>query len=468
MSLTFKTKLVVSHVGLVFALLLAVTVMLERSLAADLEAEQGERLVRQARGSTEWASSGRHPHRVASRLAAIVQADVTIYDQDGCVIGTSVDGDDLVIERHDCDPPPEVRAARGNEVGRATRASGSDRTIYVAVPADDGLVVRLGVSKSEIEKPLAAMRARLVIAAAAAAAAALVLGLLASLLVARPLRTMTREADRIARGDYDVSFPAMPKDELGQLADSLASLAKQLAADMDRIHRLEITRRDFVANVTHELRTPIAAISGYAETLASGRVEPEKAAQFADMMHRHAQRISALVDGLLRLAELDVESGEAPPREPVDLFALASDVSDTLSRRAKDAGVTIELRVPQQTTVLATAGRLEQVIENLVDNAIKYGKTGGHVVVSAERDGDEIAIAVSDDGPGIPPEHRDRVFERFYRVDVGRSREKGGAGLGLSIVKHLVESMAGRISLVGAQEGGARVEVRLQSAPPRR
>ncbi|MBL8742652.1 MAG: HAMP domain-containing protein, partial [Myxococcales bacterium] len=294
-------------------------------------------------------------------------------------------------------------------------------------------------------------------------------------LVARPLRTMTREADRIARGDYAVSVPPLPKDELGQLADSLASLAKQLAADMERIRRLEITRRDFVANVTHELRTPIAAISGYAETLATGQVEPVKAAQFADMLHRHAQRISALVDSLLRLAELDVESDAPPVREPVDLFAVATDVSDTLASRAKDAGVRIEIRVPSGCLVLADPGRLEQVVENLVDNAIKYGKSGGHVIVEAEPVGSDfgpdgrggVEIRVSDDGPGIPAEHRDRVFERFYRVDVGRSREKGGAGLGLSIVKHLVESMGGRISVEEAPQGGARFVVRLQAAPRR-
>jgi two-component system, OmpR family, phosphate regulon sensor histidine kinase PhoR len=446
---------------LVFALLFVVTVMLERSLGADLQSERDERLVRQARGSTEWASSGRHPHRVASRLAAIVQADVTIYDGNGCVIGTSADGDDLVIERHGCDPPPEIAAARAEGIGRATRPLGDDRFNYVAVPADDGLVVRLGVSSREIEKPLAAMRARLVIAAAAAAAAALVLGLLASLLVARPLRTMAAEADRIARGDYEVTFPPLPKDEFGQLADSLKSLAKQLAADMDRIRRLEITRRDFVANVTHELRTPIAAISGYAETLASGQVEPAKASQFADMMFRHAQRISALVDGLLRLAELDVASSDDPPRDAVDLFAIARDVAETLASRAREADVTVVVEVPREVRALGDATRVEQVIENLVDNAIKYGKEGGRVVISARSTDEAVEISVTDDGPGIDTEHRERVFERFYRVDVGRSREKGGAGLGLAIVTHLVESMGGSIRLEGAENGGAAFIVEL-------
>jgi len=454
-SLTFKTKLVISHVGLVFALLLVVTVMLERFLAADLQSERDERLVRQAKGSTEWASSGRHPHRVASRLAAIVQADVTIYDRDGCVIGTSRDGDDLVIERHDCEPPPEVAAARADGIGRATRPKADDRFNYVAVPADAGLVVRLGVSSREIEQPLAAMRARLVIAALVAAAAALVLGLLAALLVARPLRTMAAEASRIARGDYDVTFPPMPRDEFGQLADTLASLAKQLAFDMDRIRRLEITRRDFVANVTHELRTPIAAISGYAETLASGQVEPAKASQFADMMFRHAQRISALVDGLLRLAELDAASRDDLPRQPVDIFAIARGVAETLASRATEVNASIVVEVSPGARVLGDETRVEQVIENLVDNAIKYGREGGRVVISARDTDAGLAISVTDDGPGISSEHRERVFERFYRVDVGRSREKGGAGLGLAIVKHLVESMGGNIRLEAGANGGA-------------
>ncbi len=459
--LTFRTKLVLSHVGLVFALLVVVTVMLERFLAADLQAQRDERLVLQAKSSTEWASSGRHPNRVAARLAAIVQADVTIFDSEDCVIGSSRREARRVAP---CEAPDEVRLARAESVGRATRAVDGDRLLFVAVPAEEGLVVRLAVSSREIDKPIAAMRARLLIAAAIAAATALVLGLGASLLAARPLRTMAAQAERIARGEYDLVLPELPRDEFGRLKDTLAALAKQLSADMDRIQRLEKTRRDFVANVTHELRTPIAAISGYAETLAGGQVSAERAAEFADMLFRQAQRLSAMVDSLLLLAELDAAPSKVVPLAPVDAVAVGRDVIETLSVRAQEIGAIIRLDTTESVTVLADAGRLEQVIENLVDNALKYGKRGGEVVIAAERQGERVLLSVSDDGPGVPEEHRARVFERFYRVDVGRSRERGGAGLGLSIVKHLVESMGGTVSIEAAPGGGARFVVELAAA----
>ncbi len=331
------------------------------------------------------------------------------------------------------------------------------------MPADEGLVIRLGVSSREIEGPLGAMRRRLLFAALVAAAAALILGLFASRLASRPLRSMAQQAGRIAHGDYDVRFPPLPKDEFGHLADTLAALAKQLATDMDRIQKLEITRRDFVANVTHELRTPAAAIQGLAETLQRGDVPAEKQRQFVELLHRHAQRLSALIDGLLRLAELDGAPAEPVSRSPVSVLAVARDVEETLRGRTNEAGVTLVLDVKEDCTASADAGRLEQVLVNLVDNAIKYGKPSGVVTLRAARGPDGVVIRVEDDGPGIEPQHLPRLFERFYRVDVGRSREKGGAGLGLAIVKHLVESMGGSVRVESKPGAGTTVIVEVRS-----
>ncbi len=461
--LTFRTKLLLSHVALVVAVVGLVSLVLERSLASDLEHQQGERLIEQARGSTEWVSSGRHPQRVAARLAAIVQSDVTIFDRSGCIIGSSSGEDDTTDADGKCLPPAEVNDARTGGLGRATRPRDDDRLHYVAVLADDDIVVRLAVSSREIEGPIAAMRRHLLFAALIAAAAAFVLGLFAARLTSRPLRSMSQQADRIAQGDYDVRFPPLPRDEFGHLADTLAALASKLSQDMERIRKLEITRRDFVANVTHELRTPTAAIQGLAETLSRPGVPPDKAAQFVELMHRHAQRLSALIDGLLQLAELDDAPGQAIACVPVIVHGVARDVSETLRARSTEAGVTVRIDVDEACVVSADPGRLEQVLVNLVDNALKYGRAGGSVTVHARTEGGRVTIRVEDDGPGIDPSHLPRLFERFYRVDVGRSREKGGAGLGLAIVKHLVETMGGTVRVESQVGKGTRVFVELEA-----
>ncbi len=464
--LTFRTKLLLSHVALVGVVVALVSLVLERSLTADLEAQRDERLLEQARGSTEWVSAGRHPHRVAGRLAAIVQAEVVIFDKNGCVVGTSTKDEEETDADGRCLAPAEVEEARSHGVGRASGAREDEAVHHVAVLADEGFVVRLTVSDREIQGPIGSMRRRLAFAAIVAVTAALLLGWFASRVAARPLRSMAEQAARIAQGDYDVRFPALPPDEFGHLADAMAALAKQLEADMARISRLEATRRDFVANVTHELRTPVAAIQGLAETLQRGDVSPEKAGAFLDLMHRHAQRLSALIDGLLRLAELEGVAPDTPALAPVSVQAAVRDAEEALRARAREAGVRVDIDVPAGCVVLADAGRLEQVLSNLVDNAIKYGARGGAVRISAEARDGRVEIRVVDDGPGIAAAHLPRLFERFYRVDVGRSREKGGAGLGLAIVKHLAESMGGTVRVESQPGAGTTFVVELP-APPR-
>jgi len=443
-----------------------VSVILERSLAADLEQQRYEHLVEQARGATEWVSSGRHPNRVAARLAAIVRADVTIFDSTGCVVGRSDAPDDEAEPAPtDCRAPPEVEEAKRSGVGRASRVVNGERFDFVAVPAEQALVLRVAVSTREIDAPISAMRARLILAGLLAAALALILALLAAQVAARPLRSMARQARRIARGDYTDGEPpvALARDEFGELAESLASLARQLQQDMDRIGRLEVTRRDFVANVTHELRTPIAAIQGCAETLLAD-LDPQQARRFIDLMHKHAQRLSGLVDGLLRLSEIEARAASSRSLAPVDVGAASMEIRQTLAARAAAHEVTVTIDVPEGTNVVADATSLEQVLENLVDNAIKYGRAKGTVTVRADREGERVRILVSDDGPGVAVEHLPRLFERFYRVDAGRSRQHGGAGLGLAIVKHLVEEMEGTIRVESELGAGTTFIVELRAA----
>jgi two-component system phosphate regulon sensor histidine kinase PhoR len=215
--------------------------------------------------------------------------------------------------------------------------------------------------------------------------------------------------------------------------------------DLTRIKRLESTRKEFVANVSHELRTPLSLIQGCVETLLDGAKDnPEVASKFLNTIERSAKRLKLLMDDLLIISEL--ESGNLTfSLQPVSLRQVTQKVMQDFQDRAAGRKMTITDEVPE-VSVRAESRRLEQVFGNLVDNSIKYGKTGGHIQLGA-RDGDKgsIQVFVRDDGPGIPADSLPRVFERFYRVDKARSREQGGTGLGLSIVKHIVHAHGGKV-----------------------
>jgi two-component system phosphate regulon sensor histidine kinase PhoR len=232
--------------------------------------------------------------------------------------------------------------------------------------------------------------------------------------------------------------------------------------DVTERHALELMRRDFVAQVSHELRTPVAAIQGYAETLQSTRVDDETREVFLGVIHRHALRIGRLVAQLLRLAELEAR----PPARPSEVVSIAGalrHVEATLRARAAEADVRVLYDAPLGLAAHAEADALEQVVENLVDNAIRYGARPGRVEVRARADDTHVELRVADDGLGIPPEHRARIFDRFYRVDAARSRQLGGTGLGLAIVARLVRGMDGEIAVEDAAPGAAFV-VRLHRA----
>jgi len=216
--------------------------------------------------------------------------------------------------------------------------------------------------------------------------------------------------------------------------------------DLTRIKRLQNTRQEFVANVSHELRTPLSLIKGYIETLLDGaKDKPEVAERFLRTIDRNANRLSLLIEDLLTISQL--ESGKTVLNfARVDLHQAVDRALEDFFPSARDKRVKLTNAVPPQLAARADANRLHQILGNLLDNAIKYGRADGTVSVAAKlaEDG-KIEVSVADDGPGIPPDSLERIFERFYRVDKARSREQGGTGLGLSIVKHIVQSHSGRV-----------------------
>ena len=282
----------------------------------------------------------------------------------------------------------------------------------------------------------------LVLAGGAAFAAALVVSILVSRRVVFPVQEMQAASQRIARGHYEerVGVPGDANgtdlDELGRLALSFNKMATQL-------EQIEAMRRDLIANVAHELLTPLTSIQGYMEGLIDG-VLPAEASTF-QQVYREADRLQRLVRDLQELSR--VESGALTlDRQPVPVPRLVAAVVDRLGRQFAEKEVTLETDVPADLPpVRADEDRIGQVLLNLVGNALQYTPAGGRVVVDVRQEGEVIRLSVQDTGIGIAPEHLPHVFERFYRVDKSRSRAGGGSGIGLTIARHLVEAHGGQM-----------------------
>ena len=236
-------------------------------------------------------------------------------------------------------------------------------------------------------------------------------------------------------------------------SDGSAIGAVVLAFDITEAAFAERNRREFTANVSHELKTPLQSIMGSAELIENGLVKSEDMTRFIGHIRTEAGRLVTLIDDIIRLSQLD--EGYPMPFEMVDLYEVASDVAADLAGIA--AARKIEITVTGETVMVKSVRRLlTEIIFNLCDNAVKYNKEGGTVEVSIGREENRAVIFVKDSGIGIPPEHQTRIFERFYRVDKSRSKESGGTGLGLSIVKHAVQYLNGKIDLQSSSGEGTR------------
>ncbi|HEX5219571.1 MAG TPA: ATP-binding protein [Verrucomicrobiae bacterium] len=251
--------------------------------------------------------------------------------------------------------------------------------------------------------------------------------------------------------DHEMKLPGDPERWLQVNAAAITNVDRRRLGtvlvfhDLTRIKRLERTREEFVGNVSHELRTPLSLIKGYAETLLDGAQDnPEVATKFLQTIDRNARRLDLLIQDLLTISAL--ESGRiAISRQPVALRAVVERGFADIKSQAEARRVKLVNELPDLTGE-ADETRVEQVVGNLLENAVKYGREGGTVTVGGRAvANNQLEIFVRDDGPGIPAEARERIFQRFYRLDKARSREQGGTGLGLAIVKHIVQAHGGRV-----------------------
>ncbi len=244
-----------------------------------------------------------------------------------------------------------------------------------------------------------------------------------------------------------------------------ASSAVLVLHDITELRRLERVRRDFVANVSHEFKTPLTAIQGFAETLLGGALDDKaNRKRFMEIIREHAQRLARLTDDLLKLSRIEAGRLELESR-PVSVAALVNGCVETARLKAESKGLRLTVGLPEDLpAVRGDAVQLGEVLQNLIDNALQYTPPGGRIDVTAYSNGQEVIFTVADTGIGIPEADLERIFERFYRVDAARSREAGGTGLGLSIARHIVDAHGGRIWVESAVGQGSRFRFSIDSA----
>jgi two-component system phosphate regulon sensor histidine kinase PhoR len=310
---------------------------------------------------------------------------------------------------------------------------------------------------------LAAIGAPEVLAGVAGAAIA---GLAASLTVRRLIQRRVAEARAALSGGHDSR--ARAGDELDEIVEEAGRAGRALRTEVERLERLADYRRSFLGDVSHELRTPIFAISGFAESLLDGALDdPQVRERFVQKILANSRRLDALARDLAEISR--IESGELRMRTAgFDLGPVARETLDALEPLARERGIEATIAIADDLPrVLGDRGRLQQVLANLVENALKYTETGGHVSLTAERVPEGVRVAVVDDGIGIAPEDVDRVTERFFRVDRSRSRSEGGTGLGLSIVKHILEAHGVRLQVESRPGLGSTFAFTLPADQPR-
>ncbi|WP_426354799.1 sensor histidine kinase [Exiguobacterium sp. R-39] len=275
--------------------------------------------------------------------------------------------------------------------------------------------------------------------------------------IIRPLIDMKRASTVYAQGDFAYRIPIQSDDEIGELAETLNKMAESLG-------EVDEQRKEFLANVSHELRTPLSYIRGYTEMMQDKALDEKTRDQYYQIIERETERLQRLVNDLLDLAQLERDSYPMT-KQPLVFSQVLEDVVYRMEPIAKAKGVSIVTDFDPSQIVLGDNDRLEQVIGNLLDNALRYTPASRHIYLSTKTEGDHTVCTIRDEGEGIPPEHLERLTKRFYRVDKSRTRKDGGTGLGLAITKHIIDRHDGTISFESALGQGTTVLITLPLLP---
>lgn len=453
LSYTLLILVCLAVVGLAMGLLLARRSLPEQQLYRDLENKS--RWVRLRPAMTEFVLD-RPPEGLAQglqRVADILNARVVLVDEDGYVVADTGDvwvGRNLLDEANPSQQTadlirgsyrPDGTLQRWLFVGRSLPAQDASPARWVVLAQQAQRLAIFQLFGENLLRPLTQ-------AGLLALIFSVLLAWLISRSVAKPIQSTAAAARAMAEGDYDQHVPLSGPAEVQELAASFNRMASQVKSGQQ-------AQRDFVANVSHDLKTPLTSIQGFSQAIVDGTAaDAEGVHRAAGIIHDEASRMRRMVDELLLLARMD--AGELQlDRQAIDLAQLLASCVTRMEPRARECGVSLTLDLPPAglSPVVGDGDRLVQLFTNLLDNALQHTTAGGRVTVTASASRDQVIASVADTGPGIPAEQLARIFERFYQVDGSRSRTRApGVGLGLAICKELAEAHGGRIvaeSVVG-------------------
>ncbi|MCR4870007.1 MAG: hypothetical protein K5859_01755 [Atopobiaceae bacterium] len=385
------------------------------------------------------------------RLSSIILAEtrITLIAADGEILYDTHADKNAMGNHNGREEVIEAREQGQSVVLRRSETMGTD-TLYAADEVCGGIVLRLAETRTSLPYYLRSLLAPLALAALLAVALSAVLSRAITRSVVTPLLQV----------DMDEPLESSTYAEIEPLLSRIDALRTGLIAQNDQLERAVSIRREFTGNVSHEMKSPLQVIGGYAELIESGVVGPEETQRFAGLIREESESMRVLIDDVLFLSTLD--EGALSDSYLIDLSEVCRDVCDKLEPVANAQGAEVMVSCPEGMTVWGATPVAERIVRNLLENALRYG--GGRVEVRTERKDGTVVLSVSDNGTGVPVELRERIFERFYRIEPSRSRETGGTGLGLAIVRNAAHSLGGTSSVEDSELGGARFVVTLPAA----
>jgi heavy metal sensor kinase len=414
---------------------------LDERLREDFEAAEA-RLTRTADGRVAWATDARQD----------VDDEARVFE------AWSATGEQIHRSGASAVLPPIALPAPGSAYRYETIVANGERWRSIAAPAaigDYNVVLRVSRSEERVREELSEVLVVLVLGLPLVVALAGVGGYLLAHRALAPIDHLGSEARRItAERLHERLTVPNHRDEIGRLANVINDTFARLESSFDQLRR-------FTADSSHELRTPLAVVRGIGEAAVAERRTPDEYKEAIGSMLEEVDRMSGLVDTLLRLSHADAGAIRLS-KEPLDVGQLARDVSSSLAILAEERKQTLSLQTDDSIVARVDRLVLREALTNVLDNAIKYGPAGSTIAIRVTRTGhDKVLIAVADEGPGVPLEHRERIFDRFFRLDQSRTRNGGGAGLGLAIARWAVEIHGGQITVDDGPRGGSEFRILL-------
>lgn len=437
---------IMNHVGLLAALSILITFFAASIVMYQKYNSYMRKDVKNESRYLEYVLENMGEEYLTREVGNITTSRITLFQKDGTVLFDSEKDADF-MENHK--NRPEIKAAIKHGEGEMIRISEtlSQQTFYYAVQLKDGKILRVAMTTDSVLTTLLSSFT--------------LMGILLIMILCLAFVVVERQTKRLIEpiNKLDLEHPLehVEYEELRPLLNRVDEQNRQIAKQVEELKQAEEVRREFSANVSHELKTPLMSISGYAEIMKNGMVRQQDVPEFAGRIYDEASRLTSLVKDIIEISKLDEKSGEMP-FEQVDIYELMEDICQNLTLHAKKRNVTISTE-GCGAEVYGVRHILYEMMYNLVDNAIQYNREGGYVKVSLTKKGENICFCVEDNGIGIAKEEQERIFERFYRVDKSHSRKTGGTGLGLSIVKHGAALHHAEIKLDSEPGQGTRIQI---------